>query len=131
MKIYLLNTTVIPNDCDGIWESKRITQSEAELYAYKSFISAIGHDSTAEIMSTLLKVNVPVNRISITPEPGDRCLCFKLAKPAPEGLILGRKQIEELGYHWALMTYHGTIGRAIDARFNYLEGWCQSLNQGG
>jgi hypothetical protein len=127
--IYLLNTTVIPNDAYGIWESKQISQYDAEWYASQSFISAIGHQSTAEIMSTLLKVDVPVNRISITPEPGDKCLCFKLAQRAPEGVILNRQQIEELGYHWVLMTYHATIGRAIDARFDFLDGWCQLLNR--
>jgi hypothetical protein len=128
MTLYLLNT-VIPNDAYGIWESRKISQTAAEWHANTSFISAIGHDSTADIMSTLLGTTVSVNRISITPKVGDKCLCFKLAQRAPEGVILNRQQIEELGYHWVLMTYHGTLGRAIDARFDYLEGYCGAISQ--
>jgi hypothetical protein len=119
--LYLLNTTVIPNDAYGIWEIKQITKSQAKWYAKKQFVSAIGHQSTAEIMSLILECEVPVNRISITPSPGDQCLCFKLAHRAPEGVILNQQQIEELGYHWVLMTFHGTIGQAIDARLEYTD----------
>jgi hypothetical protein len=126
--IYLLNTTVIPNDCDGIWESKKISEWEIKYLLNKPFESAVGHDSTAEIMSTILGVEVSVNRVSITPVPGDQCLCFKLNKRAPEGVILTKEQIEELGYNWVLMTYHGTIGRALDAQFQYLNGYCNALN---
>jgi hypothetical protein len=120
MTLYLLNTTVIPNDCDGIWQVQTITQSRAKWFAKEQFVSAIGHQSTAEIMSLLLECEVPVNRISITPKPGDQCLCFKLAQRAPEGVILNRQQIEELGYYWVLMSFHGTLGQAIDARLEYL-----------
>ena len=127
--IYLLNTTVIPNEAYGIWDCKEISQSEAEWYASKTFTSAVGHESTAEIMSTILRVTVPVNRISVAPNEGDQLLCFKLNQRAPEGVILSKEQIEELGYHWVLMTYHGTIGQAIDAKLQYLEGYCDSLNQ--
>jgi hypothetical protein len=81
-------------------------------------------------MSTILRVTVPVNRISIIPQPSDQLLCFKLnQRVLKEGVILSKEQIKELGYHWVLMTYHGTIGQAIDAKLNYIEGYCDSLNQ--
>lgn len=115
MALYLLNTTVVPSNCDGYWEVRTISQSELDhliseldhIINSNQFISAVGHESTASIMSTILGREVPVNRISVAPNEGDQLLCFKLNQRAPEGVILSKEQIEELGYHWVLMTYHG------------------------
>ena len=70
-----------------------------------SFISAVGHSSTAEVISTLLGVEVPVNRISLYElEVDTQLLCFKLKERAPEGVILSKEEIEEIGYEWKLLT---------------------------
>jgi len=79
--------------------------------------SAVGHDSTASIMSTLLGIEVSVNRLQVQPEVSDKLLCFKLKKRAPEGVILTESEIKHIGYEWVLMTYHGTVGAAIDNAF--------------
>ena len=124
MTLYVLNTTVIPSGTDGIWETS-IISVEAARYNIKSFsfVSAVGHESTAEIMTELLGVEIPVNRIAVKPLPGDRLLCFKLKGRAPEGVILNQNQIEDLGYEWVIMTYHGTIGAALDSTFKGLNNY--------
>lgn len=66
--------------------------------------SAIGHASTAEILSDLLGVLVPVARIQYEQQPGEQALVFKLRGRAPEGVILDRSQIEEIGYDFGLLT---------------------------
>jgi hypothetical protein len=81
----------------------------------------VGHDSTAALMGELLGKTIPVSRIQVTPEAGDRLLCFKLKGRAPEGVILCKEEIEKIGYEWVLMLYHGTVGRAVDAKFEELE----------
>ena len=67
--------------------------------------SAIGHESTAQIISELLEIDVPMARISVSPEVGDMFLCFKLNRRPLEGAILNRVQLEELGYGWCTMHY--------------------------
>ena len=129
--LYLLNTTVIPGGADGIWQATSLSLGQAQVYAMhsKSYTSAVGHESTAEIMSELLKVDVSVNRIQVKPVPGDQMLCFKLLKRAPEGVILSRKEINELGHEFVLMTYHGTLGAALDAKFTEHSDFLANLNQ--
>jgi hypothetical protein len=92
-----------------------------------TYTSAVGHESTAAIMAELLEVQVPVNRIQVSPKVGDRLLCFKLKQRAPEGTILNRVEIEELGYEWVLMTYHGTIGAALDSRLDNLNSYINAV----
>jgi hypothetical protein len=121
MTLYLLNTTVVPCGSDGIWDVKTLPLASAKsLFARTSpatvYTSAVGHESTACIMAELLGVQVPVNRIQVAPVLGDKLLCFKLKQRAPEGVILSAPEIEALGYEWVLMTYHGSIGAALDAK---------------
>jgi hypothetical protein len=96
---------------------------------FKTYTSAVGHESTVEIMSELLKVPVPVNRIQVKPVPSDQMLCFKLKSRAPGGVILSREQINELGFEFVLMTYHGNLGAALDARFAEHADFLSNLNQ--
>ena len=119
--LYLLNTTVVPCGSDGIWDVKTLPLEVAKSYVARSspatvYTSAVGHESTAAIMAELLGVQVPVNRIQVSPKVGDKLLCFKLKQRAPEGVILSVEEIEELGYEWVLMAYHGSIGAALDAK---------------
>lgn len=102
-KLALLNTTIAT--VDGIFEVRTITLEQAkELAQSNELLSAIGHDSTAKIMTELLGVNVPVNRIQFTQEKGQVALVFKLKGRAPEGVILTKEEIEEIGYEFKTMT---------------------------
>ena len=119
--LYLLNTTVVPCGSDGIWGVATLPLASAKsLLAHASpatvYTSAVGHESTAAIMAELLGVQVPVNRIQVVPALGDKLLCFKLKQRGPEGVILNRDEIEQLGYEWVLMVYYGSIGAALDAK---------------
>lgn len=128
--LYLLNTTVIPSGADGIWQATTLPLASAALYAkHSTYTSAVGHESTAEIMSELLKVEVPVNRLQVKPVPGDQMLCFKLKKRAPEGVILSKEEINKLGYEFVLMAYHGTIGAALNAALQAQADQIANLNQ--
>jgi hypothetical protein len=64
--------------------------------------SAIGHESTAEIMTELLGVDVRVNRQMAAQEVGTEAIVFKLKARAPEGRILSREEIEAIGYEFGL-----------------------------
>lgn len=105
--IYLFNTNVCPGE--AIVRIEKISASEAaKLAKSHPFTSAIGHESTAAAMSEILGVEVQVNRINADPEPGDRAISLKLNGRLPEGQILDRAALEEIGYTLYLMSFYET-----------------------
>ena len=60
------------------------------------FTSAIGHEATAAMLSQLLGMQVPVNRISIKVEYGDDIIVFQLLQRLPEGKILTVEELQQL-----------------------------------
>lgn len=104
MKLALLNTSIIT--ADGTFTLATITQDQALslVHAADGLDSAIGHESTAQIMSTLLGVGVPVNRQMFVQQPGQMALVFKLNGRPAEGTVLTADEIAEIGYAWKLLT---------------------------
>ena len=106
--LYLMSTTVIPHGADGVWPIATISTGQAiELVESMIHTSAVGHESSAEAMSAALGAPVAANRITVFPAPGDRFLCMRLHRRPPEGVILDRAALDQIGFSWALMTYHG------------------------
>jgi len=101
----LLNTTIVTSE--GWYDVYKITTQEAiELFKqnYTNFISAIGHDSTASIMNTILGTDlIKVNRIEFKQNYGQTALCFKLKGRPAEGKILSLDEIEQIGYEFIVM----------------------------
>lgn len=109
MKLALLNTSILTND--GQYSLESIDREKAQwlIFHYsqelgKDLDSAIGHESTAQIMSELLGVTVPVNRQMFAQEVGQQAIVFKLNGRPPEGQILSRDEIEKIGYSFKLLT---------------------------
>lgn len=69
-----------------------------------NILSAIDHQSTAEIMSALLEFEVQVNRIQFKQQVGQDALVFKLRGSPPEGKILTIAEMHEIGFDFQLMT---------------------------
>lgn len=67
------------------------------------YISAVGHESTAEILSEILGVKIEMNRIQFHQKVGQKAIIFKLNERPPEGVIYNRKQLEDIGYSLRLM----------------------------
>jgi hypothetical protein len=99
----ILNTSILT--AYGQFEYIPLTLEKAkELVQSLSFQSAIGHESTAQIISTLLNVSCPVNRINYMQQIGDLALVFKLNGRPAEGKILTQEEIEKMGYSWGLIV---------------------------
>ena len=62
----------------------------------EGYTSAVGHESTARILTTLLGVEVPLNRVAITLSPGDRVVVFQLGIRLQEGQILSEEEVLSL-----------------------------------
>jgi hypothetical protein len=60
-------------------EFRRASIEEVRTLLSNGFISAIGHPATANVLTKILGMNIPVNRVSIQLQPGDVLIIFQLA----------------------------------------------------
>jgi phage host-nuclease inhibitor protein Gam len=103
-----LNAAIIT--AHGTFEFQKLLLKEAREIvagfneANRKIQSAIGHAATAELMTMLLKFPVPQNRIDFVQTTEAAALVFKLKKRAPEGVVLTREELEEIGYELGLLT---------------------------
>ena len=97
--VYLVNgisPSMFPTPCSLI--IKKIDLNTAVQVLKNGFQSAIGHQSTAEVLSKLLNINVPTNRVAIKADYGDMLIVFTLNARLPEGKVLDVSEIEKIGY---------------------------------
>ena len=59
-------------------------------------VIAIGHPSTAELLSSMLDMEITANRIPIHLNKGDEVIVFQLTTRLPEGKVLSKEEIDEL-----------------------------------
>lgn len=74
------------------------------MYPELEKLSAIGHQSTADILTELFDFSIPLNRIQYKQEVGDYCIVFKLNGRPEEGKVLTREDIEKIGYEFYVLT---------------------------
>ena len=72
------------------------------------YMSAIGHEATAELFSELVKMPIKCQRLNVDLKDGDEVIAFKLKERIPEGKILSRKELNELEYDF---FYYNVIVR--------------------
>ncbi|HWP41742.1 MAG TPA: YddF family protein [Blastocatellia bacterium] len=107
-RMTLLNTSVVSEY--GTYTYKPLSLDEARelVRAFqqpgKTIQSAIGHESTAGLLSELLGFEVPVNRMEFKQSLDDVALVFKLKQRPPEGRILSRQELDAIGYEFGLLT---------------------------
>ena len=105
MKLVILNSSILTTT--GIFELKDVSLQEAQrLVKENEILSAVGHQSTAEILTTLLGTEVPMNRIMFEQEQGQMALVFKLLGRPEEGKILTQEEIEAIGYKFQILIRH-------------------------
>jgi hypothetical protein len=106
-KLTLLNTSIITAYGMYVYKSLTLEEAQALLHEFqrkgKPIQSAIGHQSTADLLSTLLEFPVGVNRMEFKQTVDDVGLVFKLKQRAPEGTILSREELEAIGYEFGLL----------------------------
>lgn len=103
--VTLLNTSIATTP--GTFKLEDITLTKAKNIIKNNadnLLSAIGHDSTAQIMSELLENKIEVNRIEFKQEIEQQAIVFKLNGRPPEGTILSLEDIEKIGYKFQLLT---------------------------
>jgi uncharacterized protein 26 len=102
LPIAILNTTILTTDGDFTLKTISLDQAK-ELIQNREILSAVGHESTAQILTELLETEVPLNRIQFKQQSGQKALCFKLNGRPQEGAILTAEEIEKIGYEFKLL----------------------------
>jgi urate oxidase len=103
---YLLNTLIIPVDFQRHPKVKatirRASIEEVRQLLSRGFVSAVGHQATATLLSQLLGIEVPFNRVTVKAEPGDILIHFVLRERIPEGKILTLEELQSLPFDFAI-----------------------------
>jgi hypothetical protein len=97
--IYLTNSFTLsmlsPTLIEGgaIIKASPISLGEVKALLKEGFISAVGHESTAKVLSRLLGTDVPFNRAQISIKEGDVIISFQFLIRLPEGKVLGEDEV--------------------------------------
>ena len=103
--VYIANAFALSmiEEKEAILRIKEISKEEVKEILKEGFISAIGHQSTAEILSQLLDINIPFNRVQIKITPSDKLIVFQILTRLEEGKILSKEEISKLPFKFFLI----------------------------
>jgi len=91
---FILNSLITPFKGETAnFFIERIDLEKAKLSLPKKFISAVGHQATADLISNLLEVEIKVNRVQVFFEIGDEALAFVPRQRLPEGKVLNKEEL--------------------------------------
>jgi hypothetical protein len=94
---------------------EKITEKEArKMLESKAFESAIGHESTAQILSERLGQEVKANRMPVSLQAGDQVLICQITFPGgrlPEGKVLTEQEVRRLPITYILARLAVTESR--------------------
>jgi len=105
--LYILNTLIVPVDF-GIKQEYVVSIQKIDLETARrivremEFTSAVGHEATAKVLTELLGVEIPYNRITVKMKEGDAGLHFVLRTRLPEGKVLSEEELRELDFDLVL-----------------------------
>jgi hypothetical protein len=99
MTTYLLNAfpnaLLVPKYVRQTTTVERISESTAKDTLWAGFESAIGHDSTANVISVRLGIDVKKARINVVPQNGDTLIIAAFTPPRrlEEGELFSEQEI--------------------------------------
>lgn len=88
----------------GNYQYRHATLEEVKNLVGEGFQSAIGHKSTAQVLSTLLGVEVVSHRVNYRQKTGEQAIIFELIRRPPEGATLDSHDIINIGYRFGILT---------------------------
>ena len=98
MKVYLANAfslAMLPENFSGSIEVRSMPAEEVvDFLRGTEFVSCVGHDSTAQILSEKLRLPVECRRVSISLKLGDTLIVAQLMGERKEVRDMSREEIE-------------------------------------
>ena len=112
--LYILNSATLPlkPGKEYLIKAKEISIEEAKrMLQSEQFVSAVGHQSTAEALSNIFGINIPFSRVQIFLGDGDKLISIILKKRLEEGKVLKTvEELEQIGYSiWYFEVYENKI----------------------
>jgi len=74
------------------------TETVKQIISEEEVESAVGHESTAKVLSQLLGVEVKAERKEIKLKKGDKLVVFQLLQRLPEGAMLSEEELKQLQF---------------------------------
>ena len=74
-----------------------------KLLSQSNFVSAVGHQATADVLTKLLNVQIPFNRVQIQLNEGDVLVVFQLLTRLEEGKVLTEDELSKLQFKFLLV----------------------------
>jgi len=101
--IYIFNTLIVPcnfgSENEFTVRLKKVSREQVvELLKKNEFTSAVGHQSTAEVLTAILGIQIPMNRIAVKMNVGDVGIHFFLKQRLQEGAVLDKEELEKIEY---------------------------------
>ena len=97
MTIFVLNSPVLTSY--GEWRfTGPIQREDARTRIGTNFQSTVGHEGSAAFLSRFLDLVVPMNRVTITMEPGDVALVLRIKARMPEGRVLTEEEFAAIPF---------------------------------
>lgn len=101
--LYISNAFSVSMVGDAIISIKKIRDEEAKQLLTHGFVSAVGHESTAKVMSAKLGMSIQVNRVQVQLSPGDKLIVFQLLKRLEEGKVLNEDELRTIPAEWRIV----------------------------
>ncbi len=102
LPIALFNGAICTSN--GLYRISDLTAVEArELIQRYSFVSAVGHEASAQVLSDVLGVQVEMNRIQYVQAVGQKAIALVLQIRPGEGEILSAAEMRAIGFCLKLM----------------------------
>jgi hypothetical protein len=99
--LYVLNSPILTSF--GRFTYRQLSLAEAIELLKQGFVSAVGHEATASFLSQLTGIAIPVNRIQVKMQPGDRAIVFQVLTRLPEGKVLSGEELKAVPYRLGLL----------------------------
>jgi len=94
----MLDKTALEIEAVSVEEVKKILQWELD--HGRQFVSSVGHEPTAKLMSALLGIEIPFNRAAIKLKTWDTLLVFQIMQRLPEGVVLSEDDLNSIQHKW-------------------------------
>lgn len=89
---------------NGLYRLSDLSVKKAkDLLEEHGFISAVGHEASAEVLSHLLETDIPKSRIQYSQLAGQKAIVLNLNYRPLEGQILSREEMQQVGFSLKLL----------------------------